>query len=177
MVAPPCPALGGEACSLSLWVERVDQKNTARECFFFLLPPHTCAQPVSTLPSPPPQHYAPLRPRLPRPARPGVACARSGQHVRLGPRVSGERRKGERRRSHFSLSPPWGSRACPCRRPASPDLGLTRSLMLPHPLHTPPLSSCSKINLGGDTVEETVTADAKECCDRCASKPDYGCMG
>ena len=35
----------------------------------------------------------------------------------------------------------------------------------------------SDLNLGGTTIEQTNTASAEECCNKCASMPDYKCAG
>ena len=35
----------------------------------------------------------------------------------------------------------------------------------------------SDLNLGGTTIEQTTTASAEECCNKCASTPDYKCAG
>ena len=39
---------------------------------------------------------------------------------------------------------------------------------------TPPHSD---LNLGGTTIEQTTTASAEECCNKCASMADYKCAG
>jgi hypothetical protein len=39
---------------------------------------------------------------------------------------------------------------------------------------TPPHSD---LNLGGTTIEQTTTASAEECCNKCASLADYKCAG
>jgi hypothetical protein len=37
--------------------------------------------------------------------------------------------------------------------------------------------SHSDLNLGGTTIEQTTTASAEECCNKCASMADYKCAG
>jgi len=77
----------------------------------------------------------------------------------------------------------WWSRNCLAKKRAgNAQSAIDLSLSQPRPRRnangkTKKNFSHSDLNLGGTTIEQTTTASAEECCNKCASMADYKCAG